>query len=92
MHSGTIAVLRTHISPYIHSRTAYQSLHKSQACHFNNGLTHRWLEYYRNVKYRSNQICINEWNQMDEIISHHPHFTHPFVSPRHFSPFNPKIN
>lgn len=67
-------------------RTAYQSLHKvsSQARHYNyianNGLTHSWLDYYRNVDIRSNQIYINEWNQMDDISSHRsdsPHLYQP---------------
>jgi protein phosphatase slingshot len=70
------------------SRTAYQSLHKAsnQARHYNyianNGLTHSWLEHYRHANIRSNQIYVNEWNQMDEILSHRsdsPHLYQPYV-------------
>ncbi|CAF3963023.1 unnamed protein product [Rotaria sordida] len=69
--------------------TAYQSLHKvsNQARHYNyianNGLTHSWLEHYRNMDIRSNQIYINEWNQMDDILSHRsdsPHLYQPLSS------------
>lgn len=71
------------------SRTAYQSLHKvsNQARHYNyivnNGVTHSWLEYYRNVHIRSNQIYINEWNQMDDLVSHRsdsPHLYQPYIT------------
>jgi len=70
------------------SRTAYQSLHKAsnQARHYNyisnNGVTHSWLEHYRHIDMRSNQIYVNEWNQMDEILSHRsdsPHLYQPYV-------------
>jgi hypothetical protein len=53
------------------SRIAYQSLHKAsnQARDYNyisdNGLTHNWINYYRNANIRSNQVYVNEWNQMD---------------------------
>jgi hypothetical protein len=64
-------------------RTAYQSLHKAsnQARLYNyianNGLTHDWLEHYRNIDIRSNQLYINEWNQMDDISSHQ--LSQPYV-------------
>ena len=67
-------------------RTAYQSLHKAsnQARLYNyianNDLTHTWLEHYRNATIRSNQIYVNEWNQMDDIVSHRsdsPHLYQP---------------
>ncbi len=48
----------------------------------NNGITHSWLEYYRHEDIRSNQIYVNEWNQMDEILSHRsdsPHLYQPYV-------------
>jgi len=48
----------------------------------NNGITHNWLEYYRHEDIRSNQIYVNEWNQMDEILSHRsdsPHLYQPYV-------------
>jgi len=69
-------------------RTAYQSLHKAsnQARLYNyivnNGLTHSWIEYYRNPDMRSNQIYVNEWNQMDDILSHRsdsPHLYQPYI-------------
>jgi len=56
--------------------TVYQSLHKAsnQARIFNyianNGVTHNWIEYYRNPDLRSNQTYVNEWNQMEGILSH----------------------
>ncbi|CAF1361387.1 unnamed protein product, partial [Didymodactylos carnosus] len=55
--------------------SAYQSLHKAstQARLFNymaGGLTHTWIEFYRSLDLQSNQMCINEWFQMDEILSH----------------------
>ena len=67
-------------------RTAYQSLHKasnqarSNNQVANNGLTHSWIEYYRNADIRSNQIYVNEWNQMDDLLSHRsdsPHLYQP---------------
>ncbi|CAF2821147.1 unnamed protein product [Rotaria sp. Silwood2] len=69
--------------------TAYQSLHKvsNQARHYNyianNDLTHSWLDHYRDIDIRSNQIYINEWNQMDDILSHRsdsPHLYQPLSS------------
>ncbi|CAF3419955.1 unnamed protein product [Rotaria socialis] len=69
--------------------TAYQSLHKAsnQARHYNyitnTGVTHGWLEYYRHIDLRSNQIYINEWNQMNDILSHRsdsPHLYQPLSS------------
>ncbi len=48
----------------------------------NNGLTHSWVEHYRNPDIRSNQIYVNEWNQMDDILSHRsdsPHLYQPYV-------------
>ncbi|CAF1041590.1 unnamed protein product [Rotaria sp. Silwood1] len=69
--------------------TAYQSLHKAsnQARLYNyianNGITHSWIEYYRNPDIRSNQIYVNEWNQMDDILSHRsdsPHLYQPLSS------------
>ena len=48
----------------------------------NNGLTHSWIEYYRNPDIRSNQIYVNEWNQMDDILSHRsdsPHLYQLYV-------------
>jgi protein phosphatase slingshot len=73
--------------------TAYQSLHKAsnQARHYNyivnNGLTHSWIEYYRNPDIRSNQIYVNEWHQMDDILSHRsdsPHLYQPYVMKRFY--------
>lgn len=69
--------------------TAYQSLHKAsdQARAYNyvanNGLTHSWTEYYQNSTIRSNQTFVNEWNQMEDILSHRsdsPHLYHPLSS------------
>ncbi|CAF3377208.1 unnamed protein product [Rotaria socialis] len=69
--------------------TAYQSLHKAsnQARLYNyianNGVTHSWIEYYRNPDIRSNQTYVNEWNQMDDILSHRsdsPHLYQPLSS------------
>jgi protein phosphatase slingshot len=76
---------------YIHPcilyfRTAYQSLHKAsnhaRVYNYiaNNVLTHSWTEYYRSADRRSNQIYVNEWNQMDDILSHRsdsPHLYKP---------------
>jgi protein phosphatase slingshot len=48
----------------------------------NNEITHSWIDYYRNTDIRSNQIYVNEWNQMDDILSHRsdsPHLYHPYV-------------
>ena len=65
-------------------RTAYQSLHKAsnQARHYNsianNDLTHDWLEYYRREDMRSSQIYVNEWNQMDELLSHRSDSPHVY--------------
>lgn len=36
----------------------------------NNGTTHGWVEHYRNPDIRSNQTYVNEWNQMEDILSH----------------------
>ena len=82
-------------------RTTYQSLHKvsNQARHYNyianNEISHTWLDYYRQAKIRSNQIYVNEWNQMDEIVSHRsdsPHFYQPqiaiFIIEENFSSFS----
>jgi len=75
------------LSKFIY-RTAYQSLHKAsnQARAFNyianNGVTHSWMEYYRNPDIRSNQMYVNEWNQMDDILSHRsdsPHLYQPYI-------------
>lgn len=72
----------------IFSRTAYQSLHKvsNQARQYNyivnNGVTHSWVEHYRNPEIRSNQTYVNEWNQMDDILSHRsdsPHLYQQYV-------------
>lgn len=69
--------------------TAYQSLHKAstQARTYNyivnNGITHNWIEHYRNPEIRSNQTYVNEWYQMDEILSHRsdsPHLHQPLSS------------
>ncbi|CAF1042675.1 unnamed protein product [Adineta steineri] len=62
--------------------TAYQSLHKvtKQARHYNytvnNNSTHSWLEYYRHRDIQSNQCYINEWNQMEDILSHRSDSSH----------------
>ena len=70
-------------------RTAYQSLHKvsNQARQYNyivnNGVTHSWVEHYRNPEIRSNQTYVNEWNQMDDILSHRsdsPHLYQQYVA------------
>ena len=75
-------------------RTAYQSLHKvsNQARQYNyivnNGVTHSWVEHYRNPEIRSNQTYVNEWNQMDDILSHRsdsPHLYQQYVA--NFFPF-----
>ncbi|CAF0887752.1 unnamed protein product [Adineta steineri] len=69
--------------------TAYQSLHKAsnQARLYNyivnNSDTHTWVDYYRNPDIRSHQMYVNEWNQMDDILSHRsdsPHLYQPFLS------------
>ena len=48
----------------------------------NNGTTHGWVEHYRNPDIRSNQTYVNEWNQMEDILSHRsdsPHLYHTYV-------------
>lgn len=48
----------------------------------NNGLSHSWVEHYRNPDIRSNQTYVNEWNQMDDILSHRsdsPHLYQPYI-------------
>ncbi len=40
------------------------------------------MEYYRNPDIRSNQMYVNEWNQMDDILSHRsdsPHLYQPYI-------------
>jgi len=61
----------------------------------NNGLTHSWIEYYRNPDMRSNQIYVNEWNQMDDILSHRsdsPHLYQPYVRTKYNIKKKTKLN
>ncbi|ELT94288.1 hypothetical protein CAPTEDRAFT_179067 [Capitella teleta] len=54
--------------------SALQCLNKVQRTSQQNnyhpkGLTHTWVSYYQ-VRIKSDQTCINEWNVMDDIESH----------------------
>ncbi|KAF0030767.1 hypothetical protein F2P81_017498 [Scophthalmus maximus] len=63
--------------------SALQSLHKAcdvARCHnyYPGSLFLTWISYYQS-RVSSNQLCVNEWNAMQDVESHRPNSPVPFT-------------